>query len=353
MMARPTIEEERWLMLAARYPALRAVIEQAGHGGRWKTTTWLSRCLMFLLGLVGTFMFAGVLSPFPSPWLVGGLLAMGTAEWMIAQRRVFHSGVEEAIYLCGAMAVVIQLLIWNVGNHDALGAALIATTVLLVGWRLLNPLMTTVAAGLYSFTIALAGTNFFGGDTHSMRAGSFCVVLAMVALVASGREWQRPSHDRMIAGLVITMPWLAQIWLVADAWRGDVRMRYIALGLALTFLIMNLVVGVKRRQHAPLIGALGNLVCVAFALHRLLPWSMHWQLIAAGGVLLVMAVVLERVLRDRSAGLTSRALEEPGELALVQLAGASSIAPSPGDAPPATAQGQGGGFGGGGASGRF
>jgi hypothetical protein len=34
-------------------------------------------------------------------------------------------------------------------------------------------------------------------------------------------------------------------------------------------------VGVKRRQHAPLIGALGSPACAAYALHRLLPWPMH------------------------------------------------------------------------------
>ena len=37
---------------------------------------------------------------------------------------------------------------------------------------------------------------------------------------------------------------------------------------------------------APLIGALGNLVCAGYVLYRLLPWPLHWQLIMYGGVLL-------------------------------------------------------------------
>jgi hypothetical protein len=354
MVARPTVAEERWLVLAARYPALRAAAEQTGRGGRWKTTTWLARCLGFFLGLLGTGLFVGVLSPFPSPWLVGGLLVMAVAEWMVAQRRVFRSGIEEAVCLCGAVAVVVQLLIWNSsGNNDALDVALLATAVLLVGWRLLNPLFTTLAAAGYSLAIALVDQHFFDSGMNTLEAGIACAVLAVVALVASGRQWQRPSHDRMLDGLVITMPWLAHVWLVADAWRGDVRMNYIVLGLALAFFVVNSFVGVKRRQHAPLIGALGNLACAGYALHRLLSWPMHWQLIAAGGMLLAVAVILDRMLRDRSEGITSRAMDEPGGLDLLQIAGAASVAPAPGAAPPPGVEGHGGGFGGGGASGRF
>ena len=99
IIARPTVAEERWLVLALRYPALRRAVEDTGLGGPWKTTTWLARCLGFLLGLLATSMFAGMLVAFPSPWLLGGLVMMGVAEWLVAQRRVIHSGVEEAVYL--------------------------------------------------------------------------------------------------------------------------------------------------------------------------------------------------------------------------------------------------------------
>ncbi|MEO8308772.1 MAG: hypothetical protein ABI616_12110 [Pseudomonadota bacterium] len=352
MIARPSVEEERWLIVAGRYPALRAVVEQLRQGGNWKTTTWLGRCLGFLLGLFGSSLLAGVLSQILLPLLIGGLLLMVAAEWLIAKRRVFNSGIEEAVYLCGAVAAVGQLLVWSNGLNDALAVALVSTAVLLVGWRLLNPLFTTLAAAGYSLAVALVGTHFLNGRIHTLEAGMACVALGVAALVAGGRQWLRPSHDRMVDGLVIAMPWLAYAWLTAYGWNGKSLPAWATLALATGFLMTNLILGVKRRQHAPLIGALGNLVCAAFSLHQLLHWPQHWELIAAGGVLLLLAILLERKLHGRIEGITSLQLNEPSGLDLMQLAGAASMAPSPG-APPAGMQGKGGDFGGGGASGRF
>jgi hypothetical protein len=127
----------------------------SGSGGPWKTTTWLARCLGFVLGVVGTGMFAGMLVSFPSPWLLGGLVMVIVAEWLVAQRRVIHSGVEEIVYLCGAISIVVQILLWNrSGGHEEVGVALIAAAALLVGWRLMNPI-TTLAAALLSLAVAM------------------------------------------------------------------------------------------------------------------------------------------------------------------------------------------------------
>jgi len=353
IIVRPTVSEERWLVLADRYPALQASVEQLGKGGGWKTSTWLGRCLGFVLGLAGTGMLAGVLSYAPAPWLVGGLMLVVVAEWMVAQRRVFRSGVEEALYLCGTVAIVVELLVWSTGNNNALDVALIATAVLLVGWRLLNPLFTTLAAAGYSLAIAVIDGSLFGGSMYTREAAAACVLLAVGALVAGGRKWRRPSHDRMFDGLVIAMPWLAHGWLVQYNGSSTVATHGVALAMALAFLVVNLFVGVKRRQHAPLIGTLGNLACVAYSIYRLMPWPMHWQLIAAGVVLLAVVVLLERLLRHRSKGITSRAIEEPSGMDFVQVVGAGHLSPAPGSPAPAGVQGQGGEFGGGGASGRF
>lgn len=350
-IARPTVSEERWLVLADRYAGLRALVERAGKCGGWKTTTWLGRCLGFILGLIGSGLLGGTLSAFPAPLLIGGLLLMVAAEWLVAQRRVFRSGIEEAVYLCGSVAVVVQLLIWSDGRNEALGVALIATAVLLVGWRLLNPLFTTLAAVMYVFAVAIAGASFFGGHLNDTEAALASGAVAVAALVAGGRHWQRPSHDRMLDGLVIVMPWCCYAWLAAHAWQSAPLDRGIALLVATGFFAATLLAGVKRSRHAPLIGALGNLLCIAHALHRLLPWPDYWQLILAGAVVLAAAVLLERWLRD-GRRMTSAAVAEPAGLDLAQLAGVMHVTPTQ-VATPAGVQGQGGEFGGGGASGRF
>jgi hypothetical protein len=353
IIARPTVAEERALVLAGRYPALRIAIEQSQQGGGWKTTTLLGRGLGFLLGLFAIGLLAGALSQLPEPLLIGGLALVVAAEWLVAQRRVFRSGIEEAVYLCGAIAITVQLLIWSDGSNEALGVALVATAVLLVGWRLLNPLFTTLAAAGYSLAMAFTSGSLFGGGLNTAEAGVACAALAVAALIAGARQWRRPAHDWMLDALVITMPWLAYAWLIAYGWGAAPRLTYAALALALGFFAVNLFIGVRRRQHAPLIGALGNLGCAGYALHRLLPWPLHWQLVAAGAALLAVALLLERGLRHRSAGLTSRPLAEPEGLDLLQMAGAASLAPTPGAPAAAGVEGKGGGFGGGGASGQY
>jgi hypothetical protein len=299
-------------------------------------------------------MFAGMMAPFHSPWLFGGVVMMAVAEWLVAQRRVIHSGVEEAVYLCGAIAAVVQILLWNrSGSHEEIGVALIAAAVLLVGWRLLNPFITTLAAAGFSLAVATSSGSLFGGGMRELQAGIFCAALALSALIAGGWQWQRPSHDRMLDGLVIVMPWLSYGWLAA--WTGSFALQraQVALAFVLGFFVLYIVIGIRRRSHAPLIGALGLLVCTAWALRHFVSWALHWQLIAAGLVLLIGAIAIDRLLRSRLQGVTSRPLQEVAGLDLLQVAAAAHLAPRPGDAPPAPLQGHGGGFGGGGASGRF
>ncbi len=229
IIARPTVAEERWLALAARHAALRAAAERTGHGGNWKTTSALGRVLGFLLGLLATSLLGGTLALFPSPLLIGGLLLVIAAEWLVATRRVYRSGIEEAIYLCGATGIVVQLLLWSHGNNIGLGIALIASAVLLVGWRLLNPIFTTLAMAGYSLAIALSGDNLFRGSDHALAAAIFCGVVAVLALLAGGRIWRRPAHDDMCDGLIVVMPLLCFGWFTAFGWREG---RAVALGFA-------------------------------------------------------------------------------------------------------------------------
>ncbi len=81
---------------------------------------------------------------------------------------MYRSGVEEALYLCGAIAIVVQLLMWSNGRNEALGVALVAAAVLFVGWRLLNPLFTTIAVAIFSLAVALSGGSLFGDGMNTV-----------------------------------------------------------------------------------------------------------------------------------------------------------------------------------------
>lgn len=353
-IARPTVAEERWLALADAHPALRGAVEAHGGAGGWRTTTRLARVLGFLLGLFATSLLAGALMAVPSPLLVGGLAWVIAAEWLVARRRVFHSGIEEALYLLGAAALGVQLLVWSEPRSEALAVLLMSLAVLLVGWRLLNPLFTTLAAVGLSVVVALVGRRFLGPDINFAEAAVFCCVLAVAALVAGGRAWQRPAHDRMLDGLVILMPWVAHGWVI-QARGAAVSAHAIALCLALAFLGLHMSTGLRRRRHAPLIAAAGNLACAGWALHGLLDWPVHIELMVAGALLLGVAMVIDRLLRGRESGISSGP-DEDAALELAQLAGAAGLghaAAPAGTSAPAGYAGQGGEFGGGGASGRF
>jgi hypothetical protein len=120
----------------------------------------------------------------------------------------------------------------------------------------------------------------------------------------------------------------------------------------LLFAAVALVVGLRRRTHAPLLAVALCLVCVGYELRDFTGLALYLRLILCGSVLLAAAILLERYLRTPRRGITSRPLDAPAGLAdLLQLAGAASLTPQPQATAPY--RGGGGGFGGGGASGEF
>ncbi len=299
----------------------------------------LGRLLGVILALLGIGMLGGILFALPAPLLVGGMVLVVVAEWMVAQRRVYRSGVEEVLYLCGVVGVVAQFLLWGDSRSIALAALLLSSAVLLVGWRLLNRVFTTLALAGYSLAIGLFDANFFDSDWNVRWAGIFCAVVALLALSAGARRWSRPSHDHMCDGLIIVMPWLCYAWLTASAWQ-DRAQNYMALVAALFFFGECLFVGIRRRclraadqRHGqPAVRrvfiAQPAALAAASGAHR------------GGRRALVVAIVIERRLRDRTAGLTVKALNEPAGLELLQLAAVAHLAPPPGAAHPQQCRGR-------------
>lgn len=363
--ARPTPAEERWHALAERYPSLAARVLQAGGAGPWKYATLLSRCLFFVLGLFAAGLGYGVIDlvGIPATGLVTGLVLIGIAEGLIRRRRIFASGIEEALWSSGAAMIAIDLLeTWRpVG--DAAGLLLVASALALAGWRLLNPLLSTVAAVLASGSLALALAR--GMFENVEGAGQVCYAAAFLALAAGARRFERPSHDRMLDWLVVAMPVVGYAWLTLNrnlpitvqGLREGSLLLLLPLLLVVAFGLAALATGLRRRTHAPLFAVLASVPVLAWELRAMTGLAPHWRLILWGGLGLGVSVGLVRALRAARHGITSREVGEPdAALELAQLGSAALTTPATGSGSPGpspTVEGQGGSFAGGGASGRY
>jgi hypothetical protein len=363
---RPTIAEERWRVLAQRYPSLQSLARDAAQAGPWKYATLLTRCLFFVLGLFAASLAYGVirLLGFPVAGLVTGLVLIGVAEWLIRTRHLFASGIEESLWSVGAAMLAYELFRQLLSGSDATGVLLMATALALAGWRLLNPLLTTVAAVLVSLWLAiLVGRGW--SLAHFEDAGYACFAIGFIALAAGAWRFQRPSYDYMVDGLVVVMPAIGYVWLTVNR-NGPLTLQTLGEGdlppllpllLVVAFGCIALLTGLRRRTHAPLIALLACVPMLAYELRALTGLALQWRLILWGSIGLLVAIVLERALRGARAGITSLHLEESGTaLELAQLGSAAIATPSigaSGAAPAPDVEGQGGGFGGGGASGRY
>ena len=234
------------------------------------------------------------------------------------------------------------------------------------GLRLLNPLVTTCAVIAFVFWAGpvmapLAPGRVIGEGAMTLFIGGS---LAALALWLGGREFRRPSHDRMLDWMVAALPVTTYATFASSVlWYGPVRSAGAGesrLGI-ITFLTvlgaMMLVTGLRRRRHAPLLGFIGCVACLAVELRVATTLATETWLVVYGLVALVAGVGLERYLRDPRQGFTSAALTpREGPLDLLQTAAAAALAQrtAPEAATPeATVTGGGGRFGGGGASGSF
>jgi len=366
--ARPTPAEERWQVLGERHPAVRTLARAAPEAGPWRRATLLTRCLLFVFGVFVVGLSYGVIRLFavPLPGIVTGCVLVGIAEALIRRRHLFASGIEEALWGCGAAMIGFECFELLLRGGDVAALSWMALIAAIAGWRLLNPLFTTLAALLASAALALS-TGGGGLASDTTCAGLACFLLGGVALVAGSTRFERPSHDRMLDWLVVTLPLAGYFWL---RWNRnalptlqslrDLDLVVLApLALVLAYGFATLLTGLRRRTHAPLLAMLVCLPLLAFELREVTGLALHWRLILWGGVGLLLAIVVERALREPRDGLSSREAGSPGaalelaQLGGTALTGAHAAGASGGASPAPRVEGQGGSFGGGGASGRF
>jgi hypothetical protein len=363
---RPTADQERWLALASRLRRRTDGSEFAARTGGWRVTGPLARIALFVLGVLAAGLAWGLLEGQAGlGLLVSGLAVLGAGEWLIRARRLHASGVEEALVAAGLVMIVLWLV--DVAASEAWAVPMLALALLLAGLRLLNPLLTWAAA--FTFIVWLSretpGLRVDAWLGFGTAAVAGACLAAVAALAVGAREFRRPSHDRMLDWLVAALPVAAYAYgggwglalrpeLLDPAWAGASRgLVPLLLGV---YAAIALVVGVRRRVHAPLLGFLGGTACVLLELHPYAGLPAELWLIVCGAAALAAGLVLDRRLREPREGVTSaRLTDREGPLDLLQLAGASVLAQR--DAPTARPEDGftpgGGRYGGGGAGGSW
>lgn len=368
---RPSPGEERWLEVATRLGGALPRDAVAERTGGWRSTGPLARAALFVLGFVAAVLLFGILGfGDEGMLLVAGLVAVAAAEWLTVRKSLHASGIEEGLCVAGLLLVGVWISMRISASLGIPGyepaRVVLAVAAGLAGLRLLNPFVTTCAVvalidWLGSTSIARAVDLSAGAGITGFLCGC---ALAALALALGARTYQRPSHDRMLDWLVVTLPVAA--YLPQAAWSavieaGDVTAtpsNHLAMTPVLLALgACMLLAGLRRRRHAPLIGFMGCVACLAVEIRLVAALATETWLILCGLVALVSGIALERYLRQPRNGMTSAKLtDREGPLDLLQTAGAAVLAGRPAvDTPqvaPAVTQGE-GRFGGGGASGSY
>jgi hypothetical protein len=275
-------------------------------------------------------------------------VSIAVAEWLILSRRHFWSGIEEALEVAGLIMLAFECLRHVGWSSESVGARFVCTAFAIAGLRLLNPPFTTLA--VLACVIAV--------DAPPLGSGLVCYGIGMVALVAGSYCFRRPSHDRMLDWLVVVMPVAGYLWSAAP----NVATDYLHAGASawlvpmcpLVFAAIALATGLKRRAHAPIVAFMLCITCTAYELRRLSGLSLETRLIVWGCTLLLVAIILERYLREARRGITSRKVRDEDDAAgILRIAGSAVLTPhSPPKAAPSF-EGAGGRFGGGGATGQY
>jgi uncharacterized membrane protein YgcG len=370
---RPSPGEERWLEVTTRLGGALPRGALAERTGGWRSTGPLARAALFVLGFVAAVLLFGILGfGDESMLLVAGLITAAAAEWLTVARRFHGSGIEEGLCLSGFLMVGVWITTITGSPMNYADGRLVTlvpiAAVGLAGLRLLNPFVTACAAVAFldwagSTGVAREIDKVAGAGLTELALGC---ALAALALALGARTYQRPSYDRMLDWLVATLPvatYVLHAGLSVAARAGAVPAAGAVGHLPVTMLLFAigaamLVAGLRRRRHAPLLGFMGCVACLAVELHLATTPRTETWLILCGLVALVAGVALDLYLRQPRSGITSaRLTDREGPLDLLQTAGAAVLAgreehgqpPAPG---PRVAQGE-GRFGGGGASGSY
>jgi hypothetical protein len=307
----PSIAEER-------AEAVRRIVPSQPESG-WKHNGLLLRIVFTVLAAIAVAAAFGFFALITLPkGILTALLAIGAAEWMIAKHRFFRTGLESSLWLCGTFAFIFGLP--SQGKVEAI--LVFAAAAALSGWRMRNEFFGALAAILVVVYVAAKW------DHTPILAMSVAALVAIASAVALRRVWQRPSNERLFAGLALAMPvtgYLAAVVvrMFKPAFATDLQ---IAAILGITAAIL-LAAGIAWRDRVLLISATLSIACAAIELRQLFDYPAEGKLIGAGIAVIAIAVTLERVLRRRVSGLVVTTVATNPYDEAMQIGGIIAVAP--------------------------
>jgi len=244
--AGPSVAEER-------AEALRKLVPSQPETG-WRHYGLLLRVVFTVLAIIAVAAAFGFFAILQLPkGLITAALAIGTAEWLIRKHRFFRTGVESALWLCGTFAFLLGLP--SQGKVEALLA--FAAVTALSGWRMRNAFFGVLAAIL---VVAYVAAKW---EHTPILAMSVAALMAVASAFALRRVWQRPSMERLFAGLALAMPvagYLATVLM--RVFRTYVMDTPVAAILGITAAIL-LAAGIAWRDRILLISATLSIACAA------------------------------------------------------------------------------------------
>lgn len=325
----PTVEEERAKALDARL-------------GRKSTSPWKSNGLVlsivfFFLTLLGV----GAFIIFFRNGILGAIVCIGIAELLIQKKKFFGTGIESALWASGLGLFLSALP--SSGKIEAL--LVIALCAVIAGVRVRSAFFGTIAACL---VVGYAGAKW----DDPWPAVVVALAIAFASIVAMTRVWKRPSTEELFAWLAIVMPFAAYASpLIRFQWKPQMA---IALVFAI-FGLTSMAIAIKRLDRATLISAAISLAIASAEARELFHRALEVRLMIAGALLIAIAAVISRVLRNKTTGFVTTPSSMTRYDEAMQLAGAFAMAhanPQSANAAPQRESG-GGNFGGAGASGDY
>lgn len=288
----------------------------------------MMRIFLFVLTAFGVASLYGfcTLLQLPAGWVTMAI-SLAAAEWLILRHKFQRRGVEEALWICGLIAFIVSLP--SSGKPEAILAFVAAFAI--AGIRLRHEFFGTAAICL--------GIVYLAAKDWELLAVIVGVTIGVVAALLSDR--------RLFFWTAIAAP------LTAYCSRANHAPDRAVIAIFAALAVVDLGIGIRWRQRAPLIAGAMSCALVAIEARELIDIAVEWKLLIAGSVLFAIATTLMRTLRNHTTGITVTPASSPEAFEVLEVAATLPLASNLASATPSAAERGGGEFGGAGASGDY